>query len=90
MSGEAQIVVEGVCHSYRPPVGRAVLALEDVSLEVRPQEFARADVERDILQRGDGPAVRRPVGMAHLVDDDLRLAAHAGAAFPRTLNCKEP
>ena len=39
MSGEAQIVVEGVCHSYRPPVGRAVLALEDVSLEVRPQEF---------------------------------------------------
>jgi NitT/TauT family transport system ATP-binding protein len=35
----AQIAVEGVNHLYRPPKGRPVLALEDVSLEVRPREF---------------------------------------------------
>ena len=26
-------------HTYRPPRGRAVLALSDISLEVRPREF---------------------------------------------------
>jgi NitT/TauT family transport system ATP-binding protein len=35
----AEIVVEGVSHHYRPAVGRAVLALEDVSLEVGNSEF---------------------------------------------------
>jgi NitT/TauT family transport system ATP-binding protein len=35
----SQIVVQGVKHLYRPPRGRPVLALEDVSLEVRPREF---------------------------------------------------
>jgi NitT/TauT family transport system ATP-binding protein len=35
----AQIVVEGLRHMYRPPRGRPVLALEDVSLEVREREF---------------------------------------------------
>ena len=35
----AQIAVEGVNHLYRPPKGRPVLALQDVSLEVRPREF---------------------------------------------------
>jgi len=35
----AQIVIEGVRHQYRPPRGRPVLALEDVSLEVRTREF---------------------------------------------------
>ena len=35
----AEIVVDRVSHHYRPPVGRAVLALEDVSLEVRNAEF---------------------------------------------------
>jgi NitT/TauT family transport system ATP-binding protein len=34
-----QIVVEGVSHLYRPARGRAVLALEDVSLDIAPQEF---------------------------------------------------
>src|SRR2546429_4923903 len=38
-SGMAQIVIEGVRHLYRPPRGRTVLALEDVSLEVRAGEF---------------------------------------------------
>ena len=37
--GGLQIVVEGVNHLYRPPKGRPVLALEDVSLEVRQREF---------------------------------------------------
>jgi NitT/TauT family transport system ATP-binding protein len=37
--GRSQIVVKGVNHLYRPPKGRPVLALEDVSLEVRPREF---------------------------------------------------
>jgi NitT/TauT family transport system ATP-binding protein len=39
MSGQGQIVIERVNHTYRPPRGRAVLALSDVSLEVRPREF---------------------------------------------------
>jgi len=39
MSAPAQIVVEQVSHLYRPPTGRAVLALEDISLEVRDREF---------------------------------------------------
>src|SRR5712692_11929176 len=38
-AGMAQIVIEGVRHLYRPPRGRPVLALEDVSLEVRAREF---------------------------------------------------
>jgi NitT/TauT family transport system ATP-binding protein len=39
VSGPAQIVVDRVSHYYRPPVGREVLALEEISLEVRPREF---------------------------------------------------
>ena len=39
MDGKGQIVIERVNHTYRPPRGRAVLALSDVSLEVRPREF---------------------------------------------------
>jgi NitT/TauT family transport system ATP-binding protein len=39
MSGQSQIVIDRVRHVYRPPNGRAVLALEDVSLEVRRREF---------------------------------------------------
>jgi NitT/TauT family transport system ATP-binding protein len=39
MSGPAQIIVEDVCYHYRPSVGRMVLALEHVSLEVREREF---------------------------------------------------
>ena len=39
MDDTAQIVIERVNHTYRPPRGRAVLALSDVSLEVRPREF---------------------------------------------------
>jgi NitT/TauT family transport system ATP-binding protein len=35
----AEIIVDGVSHHYRPAVGRAVLALEDLSLEVRNSEF---------------------------------------------------
>jgi len=39
MDGQAQIVIDKVNHTYRPPRGRAVLALSDISLEVRPREF---------------------------------------------------
>jgi len=35
----SKITVEGVTHTYRPPRGRPVLALDDISLEVRAQEF---------------------------------------------------
>ncbi len=35
----SQIVVESVQHTYRPPRGRPVLALDDVSLDVRTREF---------------------------------------------------
>src|SRR5215472_15180921 len=38
MRDPAQIIVEGVCHCYRPAVGRGVLALENVSLDVRERE----------------------------------------------------
>jgi NitT/TauT family transport system ATP-binding protein len=39
MGSGSQIIVDGVSHLYRPPSGRPVLALEDVSLEVRTREF---------------------------------------------------
>jgi NitT/TauT family transport system ATP-binding protein len=39
MSGSSQIVVEKVSHTYRPARGRAVLALDDISLKVGAREF---------------------------------------------------
>jgi NitT/TauT family transport system ATP-binding protein len=39
MPGTSQIVIDRVSHTYRPPRGREVLALDDVSLEVRGREF---------------------------------------------------
>ncbi|HEU4661745.1 MAG TPA: ABC transporter ATP-binding protein [Pseudolabrys sp.] len=39
MAGSAQIAIEAVRHLYRPPRGRPVLALEDVSLHVKNREF---------------------------------------------------
>src|ERR1700732_3902438 len=36
---DTPIVLEGVSHTYRPPRGRPLLALDDVSLAVRPREF---------------------------------------------------
>ena len=39
MNEQAQIVVEDVTHTYRPPRGRPVAALAEVSLEVRRHEF---------------------------------------------------
>ena len=35
----SRIIVEGVKHTYRPPRGRAVLALDDISLDVGEREF---------------------------------------------------
>src|SRR4029079_9111529 len=37
--GAAQIAIDKVSHVYRPPRGRPVLALEDISLDVRSREF---------------------------------------------------
>ena len=39
MPAPAQIVIDGVSHVYRPPRGREVLALDQVSLEVANREF---------------------------------------------------
>ena len=36
---QAQIVIDGVSHIYRPPSGRSLLALEEVSLDVGNREF---------------------------------------------------
>jgi NitT/TauT family transport system ATP-binding protein len=36
---EPQIAIDAVSHVYRPPRGRPVLALENVSLQVQPREF---------------------------------------------------
>jgi NitT/TauT family transport system ATP-binding protein len=39
MDAAAQIVIDRVTHVYRPPRGRPVTALDNVSLEVRDREF---------------------------------------------------
>ncbi|MGA8396599.1 MAG: ATP-binding cassette domain-containing protein, partial [Pseudolabrys sp.] len=39
MAAAAQIVIDRVNHLYRPPRGREVLALDQVSLEVANREF---------------------------------------------------
>jgi NitT/TauT family transport system ATP-binding protein len=39
MSNEPQIAIDEVMHMYRPPRGRPVLALEDISLKVQSREF---------------------------------------------------
>ena len=39
MDAQAPIVIDAVSHTYRPPRGRPVSALDDVSLEVHPREF---------------------------------------------------
>ncbi len=39
MTAQTQIVIDGVSHLYRPPRGRAVLALDQVSLAVQNREF---------------------------------------------------
>src|SRR5262245_7457060 len=39
MSGQPQIVIDRVSHVYRPPRGRPVPALDNVSLEVGQREF---------------------------------------------------
>ena len=39
MSNQPQIAIDKVGHVYRPPRGKPVLALEDISLEVQPREF---------------------------------------------------
>ena len=39
MGIEPQIAIDKVAHVYRPPRGRAVLALEDISLQIQPREF---------------------------------------------------
>jgi NitT/TauT family transport system ATP-binding protein len=39
MNDKAQIVIDQVIHTYRPPRGRPVLALSDISLDIRPREF---------------------------------------------------
>ncbi len=36
---QAQIVIDGVSHCYRPATGRPVLAVEDVSLDITAREF---------------------------------------------------
>ena len=69
MQGQGQIVIERVNHTYRPPRGRAVLALSDVSLEVRPREFMAhgRDVRRR-LSAGVDPARRDHSGRRALLE----------------------
>jgi hypothetical protein len=44
-------------------------------------EFTRAHIERDVLEREHRPAGRRAIAMAHAIDDDLRLH-HGPQPFP--------
>jgi NitT/TauT family transport system ATP-binding protein len=39
MTAQPQIVIDKVSHVYRPPSGKPVLALQDVTLDVRDNEF---------------------------------------------------
>ena len=39
MSGQPQIIVDNVNHTYRPPHGKPLLALDNVSLTVGTREF---------------------------------------------------
>src|SRR6201989_910018 len=39
ISTEPQIAIDKVAHVYRPPRGRPVLALDDISLQVQQREF---------------------------------------------------
>ncbi len=39
MSSQPQIAIDKVAHVYRPPRGRPVLALEEISLQVQQREF---------------------------------------------------
>jgi NitT/TauT family transport system ATP-binding protein len=39
MASDAAIAIEGVRHQYQPPAGKPVLALDNISLDIRPQEF---------------------------------------------------
>ena len=39
MTGRAHIAIDRVSHTYRPASGRPVLALDDVSLQIREREF---------------------------------------------------
>ena len=39
MSGQPQIAIQSVCHTYRPPRGKPVPALDDVSLTIGTREF---------------------------------------------------
>ena len=60
MDGQSQIVIEGVNHTYRPPRGRTVLALSDVSLQVRPREFQlTARIHRRLANFGFRPYQHR-------------------------------
>jgi NitT/TauT family transport system ATP-binding protein len=47
MAESAQIVIDGVSHTYRPPRGRELLALNQVSLEVNNREFVALLGERE-------------------------------------------
>jgi NitT/TauT family transport system ATP-binding protein len=38
-TSQPQIVIDSLSHTYRPPRGRPVLAIDDVSLEIHKQEF---------------------------------------------------
>ena len=55
---QAQIVIAGVKHLYRPPSGRPVLALEEVSIDVRAREFL-ALLETESLTAAN-PLARTP------------------------------
>ena len=39
LNGAPQIVIDRLSHTYKPPRGRSVLAVDDVSLEVGRREF---------------------------------------------------
>jgi len=59
MSGQPQIVVEGVCHTYRPPRGKPVLALDNVSLTVGTRASAAQDfsLSLSVKKTGDNLSV---------------------------------
>ena len=48
MSEQPQIVIDKVSHLYCPPSGRPVLALEEVTLDIREREFLALMADRRV------------------------------------------
>ena len=83
MSSEPQIAIDKVTHVYRPPRGRPVLALEDVSLEVRRARIRGAARPVRLRQVHAALSDRRLPAGRERHDHGRRQAGDGARARPR-------